>query len=264
MLKATKPHFTLIELLVVIAIIAILASMLLPALTRAREMARLTKCQGNLQQLGFVLMFYADDYDDYGPYDTYWGAGSTYSTPVMLPYFGFASDAHFPWLKTPIKILQCPGIGGTLLTGGSGCHAGKWNGSWIFSSYPIAFGIGSYNKTSHPSGWTSTFDASSGARTPMTNLRHLGRSAPYNKTTVTYEGPSQRVIAGDLCNKTQTDVQAYSATSPMPHQRVTNNVFADAHVAKYTLSSSIVSGGDSGEVYIHYYHASSRLYWNIK
>jgi prepilin-type N-terminal cleavage/methylation domain-containing protein len=66
--RTTQPSaFTLIELLVVISIIAILMAIMMPALSRARSMARITMCRSNINTMGIAINVYAADNNDYAP-----------------------------------------------------------------------------------------------------------------------------------------------------------------------------------------------------
>jgi len=120
--------FTLVELLVVIAVIALLASLLLPALTRAKEVANSVKCKSNLRQLGTALAIYIGDHQTYPPKDD------------------FAQDLKL-WCDYLNDVITSPGTSSRLSqTGFSGvfrCPAHKLRPSRFLPSYGYnAWGAG--------------------------------------------------------------------------------------------------------------------------
>ena len=90
-----RSRFTLIELLVVIAIIAILAAMLLPALSGARNKGRKACCQANLKQIGMACHMYADEFNAWLPWCMNAGGG------LPIPPGGSWADWHWYLYLTP-------------------------------------------------------------------------------------------------------------------------------------------------------------------
>ncbi len=110
-MKTQKKHFTLVELLVVIAIIAILASMLLPALNKARAKAKAIACVNNMKTVGLTVNLYVDDYDEYYPYAV---VGQCWWYGAIGPYLGFSRIWNNNYISnvkpTGSPVYKCPSV----------------------------------------------------------------------------------------------------------------------------------------------------------
>lgn len=104
--RSDRPAFTLIELLVVVAIIALLISILVPALGKARDQSKHAVCKSNLRQLALAAAYYADDNRDRLPYIL--GSPNSQGEPTIAPFYQYHQLFNFwPYLQDR-KIFKCP------------------------------------------------------------------------------------------------------------------------------------------------------------
>jgi prepilin-type N-terminal cleavage/methylation domain-containing protein/prepilin-type processing-associated H-X9-DG protein len=199
-----RAGFTLIELLVVIAIIAVLAAMLLPALSRAKESARTAGCLSNQRQIGLAVRLYADDNDDTFP---------------RSQHSAFASG-QLTWERAIAPQLGSGTTAWTNLLGGV-YHCASSN-----LKTPLSYGLNVYLEVGPDDDYTGK---------PQTWRKLAQIAKPVNTIIMAEPGTAADHI---MAHFWITQADAFGEVDAKRHSQKSNYAFADGHAGLSPLTKT--------------------------
>ncbi|MFA6715297.1 MAG: prepilin-type N-terminal cleavage/methylation domain-containing protein [Victivallaceae bacterium] len=222
-MKTDSKVFTLIELLVVIAIIAILASMLLPALSKAREKGKQASCKNNMKQVYQAFRLYSDDYDGWYPgwNDTSSGENMYWCRKLTaLNYAGTGILDPAPYRYRISPIFKCAS---DLIT-----WEGIESGYWSLSSYCTSYGMNRCG-SDNIKVWTWVYNVYPSAKL----IDQAGTKIMMADTLYKYGGKS--LLCGPDCSDSYS--KAY-----FRHNNQANVLLADGHVSNGNYNALYTRG----------------------